>query len=122
MSRNQDNRDEEEADLSDIQYGFRRSRRDTSYEYRDSSSLSPLQLMDRELHYQIAEDIMVQCVLLLQMMIIIRNAHNRLRTLVGTWQRNVETNMADAVAAAQAKIRHLKEMFDKSGLELTKTK
>lgn len=39
-----DDYDENEA----IEYGYRHSRREVSWEYRDSSSLTPLQFMDRE--------------------------------------------------------------------------
>ena len=43
----------------DIQLGFRRSRRDTSYQYRDSSSLSPAQMMERDVYLEYAEDALV---------------------------------------------------------------
>ena len=34
----------------DIEYGIRRARRDVSHQYRDSSSLAPLQFMEREVY------------------------------------------------------------------------
>ncbi len=42
--------------IEEIEYGLRRSRRNTSWEYRDSSSLSPAQRMEQELYYHVAED------------------------------------------------------------------
>lgn len=96
---------EEETAGDGIQYGIRQSRRDTSYHYRDSSSLSPVQMMDQELFYSAAEDTMVYCVLLLHIMTIILNAHNRLRALVSAWQRSVEASMVDTIAAAQSKMQ-----------------
>ena len=104
---------EEETAGDGIQYGIRQSRRDTSYHYRDSSSLSPVQIMDQELFYSAAEDAMVYCVLLLHIMTIILNAHNRLRASVSAWQRSIEASIVDAIAAAQSKMKHLKEMMDK---------
>jgi hypothetical protein len=122
MSGNQDhlqqddsiNYDEEEGDISQIvQYGIRRSRRDTSYEYRDSSSLSPVQMMDQELFYHIAEDAMLQSVLLLSIIVMVRNAHHRLRSLVRRWQRSADVGIANAVAAAHVKMQQWKDMMEK---------
>ncbi len=42
--------------IKEIEYGLRCSRRNTSWEYRDSSSLSPAQRMEQELYYHVAED------------------------------------------------------------------
>ena len=42
-------------DPEDIEYGLRRSRRSTSYEYRDSSTLTPAQIMEQEVYYESAE-------------------------------------------------------------------
>lgn len=53
-----DGQDEEE----EIQYGMRRSRRETSWEYRDSSSLTPLQFMQREDCYFIAERMLAESI------------------------------------------------------------
>ena len=46
--------DEEE----DTKYGFRRSRREVSYEYRSSSALWPAQIMEREVYYTVATDLL----------------------------------------------------------------
>jgi len=48
------NYDEEEA----LQFGLRRARRDISWEYRDSSSLTPLQFMQVEIYNYIANSMM----------------------------------------------------------------
>ncbi len=39
-------------DDADIQYGYRRFRRSTSYEYRGSSLLTPAQIMEQETYYR----------------------------------------------------------------------
>ena len=44
-----------QSDHEDIEYGLRRSRRSTSYEYRDSSTLTPAQIMEQEVYYESAE-------------------------------------------------------------------
>ncbi len=44
-----------EDDDAEIQYGYRRSRRKTSYEYWGSSSLTPAQIMEQETYYRYAE-------------------------------------------------------------------
>jgi hypothetical protein len=46
--------DQENGD-DEVQYGYRRSRRRTSYEYRGSSSLTPTQIMEQETYYRYAE-------------------------------------------------------------------
>ncbi len=45
----------QENDDDEVQYGYRRSRRRTSYEYRGSSSLTPAQIMEQETYYRYAE-------------------------------------------------------------------
>jgi hypothetical protein len=47
--------DDDSADEPEIQYDIRRSRRGTSYEYRDSSSLAPAERMEQETYYNAAE-------------------------------------------------------------------
>jgi hypothetical protein len=46
--------DIEEGDAN-IQYGYRRSRRSTSYMYRGSSSLTPAQIMEPETYHSYAK-------------------------------------------------------------------
>jgi hypothetical protein len=79
---------EDEEDMmkgDEIQYRICPSQCATTYEYRDSSLLSPVQIMYQEVYYNIAEDTMVQCVLLLQMMVTILNAHHFLLAFDGRW-------------------------------------
>jgi hypothetical protein len=47
--------DDDSADEPEIQYGIRRSRRSTSYEYRDSSSLALAERMEQETYYNAAK-------------------------------------------------------------------
>jgi len=105
-----DGDDEEE----EVQHGIRRSRRATSYHYRDSSSLSPAQIMDQEVYYQFAKDIMAQCMLVLHVMVIVLNAHNQYRAFIGRWHR-VGGVMSDAIAAVHAKMMRLRCGFRRMG-------
>lgn len=50
--RRQDADDEDEEEI--LQFGERRARREVSWEYRDSSSLSPIERMEQAMHYRVA--------------------------------------------------------------------
>lgn len=45
----------ENDDIDEIEYDVRRTRRNTAWVYRDSSSLTPAQIMEQEVYYQAAE-------------------------------------------------------------------
>ncbi len=72
---------------------------------------SPLSIMDQEVYYHIAKDTNVQYVLLLHIMVAILNAHHCLHALVGRWWKNIDTGIADAVAAAHVKMQHGKRWW-----------
>ena len=76
-------------------------------------SLSPVQMMDQEVYYHIAEDAMVHSVLLLSVIVMVRNAHHRLHSLVRRWQRSADVGIANAVAAAHVKMQQWKDMMEK---------
>ena len=48
-------RDEEDDEDDEVQHGIRRSRDQTTYEYRESSALNPGQIMEQEAYYFAAE-------------------------------------------------------------------
>ena len=48
-------RDEEDDEDDEVQHGIRRSRNQTTYEYRESSALNPGQIMEQEAYYFAAE-------------------------------------------------------------------
>ncbi len=58
--------DQEMGD-DEVQYGYRRSRGQTSYEYRGSSSLTPTQIMEQETYYRYAEVVVQRVSYLLQL-------------------------------------------------------
>jgi hypothetical protein len=55
IGRDTEHNDVDNKDDANIQYGYRRSRKRTSYEYRGSSSLTPAQIMEQETYYRYAE-------------------------------------------------------------------
>ena len=57
------NEEEVGNDEEQIYYGLRRTRRETSWEYRDSSSLSPRQMMEREDYLQLSSWMLVLSIL-----------------------------------------------------------
>ena len=99
--------DEEE----EIQYGFRRARRATSYHYRDSSSLSPAQMMEREVCYQFSGDMLTGCILMIQIMSLVFTMYTRYQTILRRLLMIGDT-VAGAIAAAQARIQLFKEKME----------
>lgn len=53
--------------VDNIEYGIRRARRDTTHHYRDSSSLSPAQILERETLYYNAEIFLDQAMYVMHM-------------------------------------------------------
>ncbi len=54
--RRQQNNDEDDEER--LEYGVRRARREVAWEYRDSSSLSSHEMMERRMNYRIAESML----------------------------------------------------------------
>ncbi len=48
-------------DIDDIEHGIRRTRWKTSWVHRDSSSLTPAQILEQELYYHATEDSLFFC-------------------------------------------------------------
>ena len=59
MSHHRHARDDIDAPPDNTEYGEQRIRRQTSYHYRRSSSLSPAQIMMRDVLYDQAEDFLI---------------------------------------------------------------
>ncbi len=91
-----------EDDYAEIQYGYCRSRRRTSYEYQGSSLLTPAQIMEKETYYRYAE-VAVQCVTyILQLILLHQASYVTLRATIGRWS-GIDS-MASAIAFAQEKM------------------
>lgn len=57
----------EQDDVDEIEYGIQRTQRNTAWVYCDSSSLTPTQIMEREVYYQSAKDALYVCIQIIQM-------------------------------------------------------
>ena len=84
-------------DDEDIEYGFRRARRDVSYEHRASSSLRPAQLMEQEVYYAVAEDLLHQSNILAGIV-----------ALLSLWLA-LESRRTVVIASAREKIQKIKD-------------
>ena len=81
--RRQDAEDEDEEEI--LQFGERRSRREVSWEYRDSSSLSPIERMEQAMHYRVAANMMIFTT---QLFLLIASLFARIRiynVLIDSW-------------------------------------
>ena len=102
MSRSRRNRDEafgDDLDDDEVEHGIRRARRDTPYEYRASSSLWPAQIMEREVYYYVAMDILQQSSLLAGIIAIL------------TLWNNIMSNVANATANVRQTIKAIKNLI-----------
>ena len=67
------------------QYGYRRSCRRTSYEYRGSSSLTPTQIMKQETYYRYAEVAVQHITYILQLILLQQATYVFLRATTERW-------------------------------------
>jgi hypothetical protein len=90
---------------ADIQYGYCRSRRRTSYEYRGSSLLTPAQIMEQETYYRYAEVAVQRVTYILQLILLHQASYITLRATIGGWSGIA--SMASAIASAQRKMQQI---------------
>ncbi len=69
-------------DSKELQYGWRSTRRRTSYEHRGTSSLAPAQVMDQQTHYGYAWVSLMQALHVLQLVLLLLANFIRLRWYV----------------------------------------
>ncbi len=74
---------DQENGYDKVQYGYCRSRRQTSYEYRGSSSLTPAQIMEQETYYRYAEVVVQRVSYLLQLILVHQASYVSLRATIG---------------------------------------
>ena len=118
--RRQDAEDEDEEEI--LQFGERRSRREVSWdwEYRDSSSLSPIERMEQAMHYRVAANMMMNFTT--QLLLLIASLFARIRiynVLIDSWSvcgdvmssfiahgRDVINRWEDTIPRLQYLLRH----------------
>ncbi len=76
----------EQDDVDETEYGIRRTRRNTAWVYRDSSSLTPAQIMEQEVYYQSAEDALYLCLQIIQMISLISLGLQAIRNIIQSFQ------------------------------------
>ena len=94
-------------DSDELEYGYRRSRRRTSYENRGSSSLTPAQIMEQETYYRYAEEAFDRVVFILHLVLLHQASYVALRLLVGRWSGVSVANVASVVKTARAKMKRM---------------
>ena len=104
----EDDQDEDEEN----EYGVRRSRRATSIANRDSSSLSPAQIMEQEVYYASAEEAISRSLHLAQLLCLLLISYHHYSTMIDNWQR-VSNVMADAISSVRDKVHHLRIAIDR---------
>mmetsp|Transcript_7749 Transcript_7749/g.13067 ORF Transcript_7749/g.13067 Transcript_7749/m.13067 type:complete len:122 (+) Transcript_7749:2932-3297(+) len=83
-----DEDDEEER----IQYGIRRARREVSWEYRDSSSLAPVQVMEQEMYHYTAESMLQMGVVLGHVLALLSTIHQYYKATLLRWANRVRVD------------------------------
>jgi hypothetical protein len=95
-------------DSDELEYGYRRSRRRTSYENRGSSSLTPAQIMEQETYYRYAEEAVERVVFILHLVLLHQASYVALRSLVRRWSGVSAANVARSVVeTARAKMKRM---------------
>ena len=79
-----DDGDEEE----EVQFGVRRSRRQTSWQHRETSSLSQAEMVERDFYMQFAEDRTQRYLQFLPIISSLFITLSRYYTMIGHWQSN----------------------------------
>ncbi len=94
-----------EVDDANIQYGYRRSRWRTSYEYRGSSLLTPAQIMEQETYYRYAEAAVQRATYMLQIIFLHQALYITLCMTIRRWSGIAA--MASAIASARGTMRQI---------------
>ncbi len=107
----------EDDDEEENEYRFCQFRRAKSFQYRDSSSLLPAQVMEHKVYYLIAEDALKRGTLMAHLLVVILGIYNQLRAKIVRWiGYNVIT------AAVNAQIVQIKSMMQQLILLITWTR
>ena len=77
---------DEDDEEEEVVYGIRRSRRATTWEYRDSSAVDPAQRMEQDVHYSTAEDLLQQSFMILSIIASLFTAREYLLLIIRRWQ------------------------------------
>ena len=96
--------DQENGD-DEVQYGYRLSRRQASYEYWGSSSLTPAQIMEQETYYRYAEVAVQRVSYILQPILLHQASYVTIRATIERWSGIA--GMAGAIESAWEKMQKI---------------
>ena len=99
--------DSSDSEDDELEYGYRDSRRRTSYEQRGSSSLTPAQIMEQESYYDYATMAFERSMYFLRLIVLHRAVYASLCSLVGRWSVSNVASAASVVEAARAKMKRI---------------
>jgi hypothetical protein len=97
--------DLDSGDEADIEFGMRRSRRNTNYHHRNSSALYPAQRMEQAVYYDTAEifsDLSLSFAQIIATLLASYNQH----------MASLSIATANAIEAIQLKAKQIKEQID----------
>lgn len=95
-----------------IEYGYRRARRDTSIQYRDSSSLSPLQFMEQEVCYNYAIISVLKAMHIATLASILLVVYNNYKRMVSYWDR-ISDGSNSSISVLRAKMKNIKQQIER---------
>eukprot|EP00984_Skeletonema_dohrnii_P000484 scaffold165_cov106-Skeletonema_dohrnii-CCMP3373.AAC.9 len=101
-----------QRDEDEVTQGERDSRRRTSWQHRDTSSLSPMEMLERDSYLQLAEDMVQRSLQLVPVISSLYMILLRCYEAIQYWQSFGTTAMADAVSRAREKMKQCKELLD----------
>eukprot|EP00956_Cyclotella_meneghiniana_P018837 scaffold31724_cov60-Cyclotella_meneghiniana.AAC.5 len=96
----------------DVEYGLRRSADSTSYEYRDSSSLSPAQFIEQEVYYAVSRHILQQCIIIAHLIIPVLTTYIHYRQLLRRYEAIATVTIQTTVQAVRHKLNHAKTTLE----------
>jgi len=105
-------------DIEDIEYGIRQSRRNTSFHYRDSSSLTPAQFMEQEMYYHFAAEVLEHSVHIGHIIGLSVSIYHWYNAIVGRLH-TLRDGVSDSIAAARRKLQLIKNAIDKLSFTLS---
>lgn len=100
--------DIDEEDGEDIQFGFRRRRDETSYQYRDSSSLSPVQMMEHECYRHASVNILQRCIILAHNIMPLLSAYIYYYSMLKRLQTGAAARYESTIVAIRKKLHRIK--------------
>lgn len=99
-------------EVDDIEFGERRSRRNTSIQYRDSSSLTPLQFMERDVYYHYAIMSLLRAIDVATIASILSVIYNNYKRIVSYWDR-ISNGLNSSISAVRAKMNNIKNQLER---------